>query len=493
MFKMAVLVPLICVSSWASVPVKVGSKANIESALLGEIATVLAEQSGGKAKHSLGLGGTQVVWKALLRADIDVYAEYTGTLVQELLVGKVDADLASIRQELGRMGLKALDPLGFNNTYAIGVGKETAARLGLNKISDLSKFPQLRFGFSHEFMNRAEGWPSLKKLYALEGARVRGMEHEMAYLGLDAGSIDVTDVYSTDAEVGYYRLKMLDDDKRLFPRYDALYIYRAELEKTHPEFIQGLKGLSGKIPESVMISLNQAAKLQKQGEREIAVEFLRSQGLLGGNVEKHESGLFWRYTREHLYLVVVSLIFTILVAVPLGVIAYLRPTVGEVILAATGVVQTIPSLALLVFMIPFLGIGSRPALVALFLYGLLPILRNTYTGLKDIPLSLLESAEAIGLPRWVRLLKIELPLASRAILAGVKTTAVINVGTATLGAIIGAGGYGEPILMGIRRDDISLILLGAVPAAVLALLVQLLFECSEKYFIPRGLRLKPNR
>ena len=150
-------------------------------------------------------------------------------------------------------------------------------------------------------------------------------------------------------------------------------------------------------------------------------------------------------------------------------------------------IQTIPSLALLVFMIPWLGIGPSPALVALFLYSLLPIVRNTATGLRDIPASLRESAEALGLPPRARLLRIELPMASRAILAGIKTAAVINVGTATIGALIGAGGFGQPILTGIRRDDVFMILTeGAIPAAVLALAVQGAFDLAERFLVPRG-------
>ncbi|MGE0747508.1 MAG: ABC transporter permease, partial [Rhodospirillales bacterium] len=198
----------------------------------------------------------------------------------------------------------------------------------------------------------------------------------------------------------------------------------------------------------------------------------------------------WRRTVEHLRLVAVSLAAAILVAVPLGIVAARRPRMGQALLAAVGVIQTIPSLAILVFMIPLLGIGGPPAIVALFLYSLLPIVRNTYAGLHDVPPSLRESADAMGLNPGARLRLVELPLAARSILAGIKTAAVINVGTATLGALIGAGGYGQPILTGIRLDDVGLILEGAVPAAVLALLVQGMFEVAERRIIPRGLRVR---
>lgn len=471
--------------------VTVSSKINNESNILGEMAVAMGESVGVRANHRAGLGATRIVWKALLRGDIDLYAEYTGTLIHELFPDKQINNLSDLRRELSALGLALQEPLGFNNTYAMGMKRDTAEKLGLRKISDLEKHPELKFGFSHEFMNRQEGWPALKRKYQLPQTDVRGMEHEVTYLGVASGAIDVTDLYSTDAEVAYHDLVALEDDRKLFPTYYAAFLYRKELERTHPAFLTALSVLSGQISDKDMTAMNAEVKLHKKKEREVARSFLMKRGFLAEQkASSFTQSSLWGYTVQHLKLVSISLWLTILVAVPLGVLASLKPSVGEVILTLTGIIQTIPALALLVFMIPFLGIGARPALVALFLYGLLPILRNTYTGLRDIPHNLLESADALGLPRWVRLIKIELPLASRAILAGIKTSAVINVGTATLGAIIGAGGFGEPILMGIRRDDVPMILEGAVPAALMAIVVQALFEMCERYLIPKGLRLK---
>jgi osmoprotectant transport system permease protein len=299
-------------------------------------------------------------------------------------------------------------------------------------------------------------------------------------------------LFTTDAEVGYYRLKVLEDDLAIFPKYNAVYIYRKDALKKFPALTAALKELEGRISDSKMVELNGAVKMEKFPEATVADSFLS-----GKRRAKPNSGWlanrFWSDTRNHLQLVVFPLVLDILVAVPLGVVAARQPRLGEFILGICGVVQTIPSLALLVFMVPLLGIGYWPALVALFLYGLLPILRNTYTGLRDIPQSLLESADALGLPSHVRLLRVEIPLASRAILAGIKTSAVINVGTATIGAIIGAGGYGEPIMIGVRRDDTSLLLQGAVPAALMAILIQVLFEMVERLLVPRGLQVQGRR
>ena len=234
--------------------------------------------------------------------------------------------------------------------------------------------------------------------------------------------------------------------------------------------------------------MNKAVKLDGKDAGTVAADFL------GVQADSGSSDGFWpqlgRYTLEHLALVGISLSLAILIAVPLGIFAARRRRLGQVVLGLTGILQTVPSLALFVFMIPLFGIGATPAIAALFLYSLLPIVRNTHAGLTGIDPTLLESAAALGLPSRLRLWRVELPLALRHILAGIKIAAVINVGTATLGALIGAGGYGQPILTGIRLDDVGLIMEGAVPAALLALAMQGVFELVERALTPRGLQLR---
>ena len=194
------------------------------------------------------------------------------------------------------------------------------------------------------------------------------------------------------------------------------------------------------------------------------------------------------YGPRHLELVLAALFLSTLLGVPLGIFAYTKPRAGGAILAITGVVQTIPSLALFCFFIPLLGIGVVPALAALFLYGLLPIVRNTHAGLSSIASDLREAAVALGLTTFERLRYVELPLASRTILAGVKTSAVVAVGSATIAAFIGAGGFGEPISTGLSLNDVPTILQGAIPAAGLALVVQGFFALLETKLLPRALR-----
>jgi osmoprotectant transport system substrate-binding protein/osmoprotectant transport system permease protein len=485
------LCPIVTFSADRTLPVvKIGSKAFTESVILGEMVSVLVNNAGAQPVQRRELGGTRVLWNALLKGDIDIYPEYTGTITQEILAGQGIDGEDGIRKALATQGIMMTSSLGFSDNYAIGMKKETCEKLHITNISDLRKHPELRLGFSNEFMDRTDGWPGLRKHYGLPQKHVYGMDHDLSYRGLEAGSIDATDLYSTDAEIQYYDLCVLKDDLHYFPVYSAVILYRKDLTQRAPKVMAELSKLEGQITESAMTEMNALAKLGKIPESRIAADFLvkklsiRGRTRIDSVVER-----LWQHTLEHLYLVGISLIAAILVSIPLGIIASKRPKIGQVILGFAGLVQTIPSLALLVFMIPLLGIGGPPALAALFLYSLLPIIRNTYVGIRDIPSDIGESAEAIGLPPRARLWLVELPMASRAILAGIKTSAVINVGTATLGALIGAGGYGQPILTGIRLDDIGLIMQGAVPAALLAVLVQGVFELAERFFVPKGLRL----
>jgi len=322
------------------------------------------------------------------------------------------------------------------------------------------------------------------------------MDHNLAYRGLEKRAIQVMDLYSTDAEIAYYSLRPLEDDRGYFPVYKAVVLYRADLEQDAPQVVAAFRKLEGTIDSETMVELNARAKLDRVAETVVAATFLHENLDPSIPIPSAGRGEFYRRalvrlvrnTYQHLFLVAVSLAAAILVAVPLGIAAYKKPAFGQAILGTVGVIQTLPSLALLVFMIPLLGLGAWPAIVALFLYSLLPIVRNTYTGLHDIPPNIHESALALGLPAGARLWLVELPLASRSILAGIKTAGVINVGTATIGALIGAGGYGQPILTGIRLDDVPLILQGAVPAALLAIAVQGLFGLVERRMVPKGLR-----
>lgn len=470
--------------------VRIGSKHQPESIILGDMMTLLARHAGAQAAHRAALGGTRVLWNALLAGEIDAYVEYTGTLTGEILANEKIAGPADLRQALLARGIEMSEPIGFNDTYALGMREERAAQLGINSISDLRAHPQLRLGFSSEFLDRADGWPGLRTRYRLPQTDVRGLNHELAYQGLVSGTIDLTDLYSTDAKIRRFHLRTLADDAHYFPAYQAVLVYREDLAARAPRVVAEMRRLEGQISEGEMISLNARVELDREPEALVAADFLSRQFQIQFDVSVETVGRrLWRLTKEHLALTGVSLAAAVLLAVPLGIVAQRRPRLGRWVLAATGTMQTIPSMALLMFMIPILGIGAPPAIAALFLYSLLPIVQNTYAGLQQIPMGIRESASALGLPPAARLRLVELPLAAPTILAGIKTAAIINVGTATLGGFIGAGGYGEAIFRGIPKMDVGLVLQGAIPAAVLALLVQGLFDLAERYMVPKGLRL----
>jgi osmoprotectant transport system permease protein len=469
-------------------PVIVGSKKFTESYVLGEIATRALDNAGIIAAHRQGMGGTIIVWQALRGGQVDVYPEYTGTIAEEILKDRQLRSPEAMRDALSKFGVGMTASLGFNNTYALVMRRAAAEKLALRKISDLRNHPELKIGLTHEFLDRRDGWQPLAARYQLRPQSLIGIDHALGYAALANGSIEVKDAYSTDAKIAENDLVVLEDDQKFFPRYEAVFLYRLSIDD---KAVTGLRALEGTIDEARMIRLNAEAERTKDYARAASLYFendARSTTAFASETFTHK---LVRWTWRHLQLAGFSLLLSILVGVPLGIWASRGGVIGQFILGFAGVVQTIPSLALLALLVPlpFFGISVRTAIVALFLYGLLPIVRNTASGLQDIPRSLRESAIALGLEPGARLRKIFLPMASRSILSGIKTSAVISIGTATLAALIGAGGLGEPILSGLNLNDHVTILQGAIPAAVLALLVQGLFDLLDRVLIPKGLRL----
>lgn len=190
--------------------------------------------------------------------------------------------------------------------------------------------------------------------------------------------------------------------------------------------------------------------------------------------------LLWTALLEHIQLSFISLVIAVIIAVPLAIVLTRHKKIATPIIQVTAIFQTIPSLALLGLMIPLVGIGKVPAVIALFIYALLPILQNTYTGINEIDPSLIEAANAMGMSRFRKLMKVELPLALPIIMAGIRNAMVLIIGTATIAALIGAGGLGSLILLGIDRGNNYLILLGAIPAAVLAVGFDYMLGIFEK-------------
>ena len=477
-------------SALANERVIIGSKAFPESWILGEAAASLARSAGANPRHAQNLGATEITYAALATGSIDLYPEYTGTVCEVILGGRFDS-IEAAKGELARRGIAVTDALGFQDRYALA----TTARHALRAISDLGRAPDLRFGLTHEFLGRADGWAGLVARYALAPRDVRGLQHELAIEALARGDLDVVDVYTTDPQIARLALRVLDDDRGFFPRYDAVFLYRADLPSRAPRAFAAITRLVGRVDETTMQRANARVALEgvrtEDAARSLVREALGADIALAGHASL--AGEVARNTLRHLLLVFVSLVASIVLGVPLGVAATRSRLVATATLSLAGILQTVPSLALLALLVPILGIGATPALVALFLYGLLPIVRGTHAGIITIAPAITESAEALGLPWRARLRHVLLPLASPHILAGVRTSAVIGVGTATLAALIGAEGLGGPILQGIALRDTARVLEGAVPAALLALVVDGAFAIVERFVVPHGLRLASAR
>ena len=496
------LAPLaLLISGCGGAEVKISAKEFTESIVLGHVLAHLAHdvtipdagdpESDGRhvTVDVRPLGGTQTVYAALKKGEIDAYVEYTGTMTEEIFGsdGRPQGDdlVARLKQD----GIGMTKPIGFNNTYALAMTKDRATALGIVTYSDLATHPELKFGFSNEFMNRGDGWPPLRAKYSFRN-QAMGLDHANAYPALLNGSIDVMDAYATDAKIKEYDLQLLVDDQQFFPVYEAVVLYRLDLAERFPDVVKKFHALAGTIDEGRMAGINYQAE-QTNKPSQVAANFVNEQfGIRAEGIDESLAQILMRTTGQHLKLVAISMGIALIIGLPLGIVASRMRRTGQLILGLTGIMQTIPGFALLVIFVPFMGVGPRPAIVALALYSLLPIVRNAYTGLVSVPNDYKESAAALGLPPRQRLWLIEIPMAWRSILAGIKIAVVINVGTATLGAFIGAGGYGEPILTGIRLNRTDLILAGAIPAALMAMIAQAIFEIAERRLVSRGLRLK---
>jgi len=486
----------------------VGAKNFTEGAILAELMAQVSERHAGvTVERRFNLAGTQVAFEALRTGAIDLYAEYTGTGLRDILgdaspvEGAAQAFARVSDAFAQRYNLLWLAPFGFNNTYVLMMRRDQAQALGITAISDLAGHP-LRYGMSHEFLDRRDGMPGLRRIYDLNIGSMVGMEHDLAYTALADGAIDVSDGYSTDAKIVTQHLDVLRDDKQFFPPYEAAPLVRRDLVTRLPAVVDALALIAGRIDDATMRQLNYAVEGEHRSPAEVAAAFLRQLGLSDTTVDAQTRarsllGVLWQRRRVtldlagwHLVLTGSAELLACLVAIPLGIGASRLPRLAAVALASAGVLQTIPSIALLAFMLPFFGIGAPPAIAALFLYGLLPILRNTVTGLRGVDQQMKEVGLGLGMTPAQLLRQVELPLAAPVILAGVRTSTVINIGTATLAAFIGAGGLGEPIVTGLTVTDVNLILSGALPAALLAVLVDGALAAVERWATPRGLRLR---
>lgn len=487
------LASLLCVfpDAHSAQAIVVGSKIFTEGYVLGELAAQTVEGSSPPVPvtRKLGMGSTGILFQSLTTGAIDVYADYTGTLTEAIIKNPQLKSPAQIQGALLKLNLVMSGPLGFNNTYALAVREKFAQDNGLRTVSDLARLKStLRAAFSYEFMDRADGYPGLSAKYHLDlnPKNVNRMEHSLTYQAIDQNAVDVIDVYSTDAKIRKFNLRVLKDDLGYFPIYQAVWVARKAFVDRYPVQWEALRKLEGTIDENTMLDMNAKADIEKKSLAQVAAEFRGAQARVSDSLV---SRLVHR-TLEHLWLVAISLVFSIVIGVPLGIAAVRFHAAGQAILLLSAMIQTVPSLALLCFLIPLFGVGTKPALVALCLYSLLPVVLNTFTGIRSINPRHLENARAFGLTRRQILFRIVLPLASPMLLAGVKTATIVSIGTATLAALVGAGGYGAPIVSGLSLNDVPTILTGAIPAALMAWFAHGAFEILGKFLIPAGLQVR---
>ena len=497
--------------AWASDTIVVGSKNFMESRLLAEMFAQLIEaRTKLTVTRRLGLAGTQVCFEALKTGGIDLYPEYTGTGLVTILgeppMNEPTAVLNRVRaQFLEKWNIWWIAPLGFDNSYALALRRDRAQALGLRTISDLSRIaPTLKAGFGYEFIKRPDGLPGLQQQYGLQFKEVVGMQQTLKYQATANGDVDLLDVYTTDGRLSVYDFLVLEDDRHFFPPYDATALVRGETLERHPELASVLSLLTNALTPERMRSWNLLVQEQGQPVTLVAREMLQdlhlltdSQPLPTSSQHRDSQSLFvymWNMratlalrTVEHLGLAGLGLLLGIALAIPLGLILERWRKGAETMIRIIGMSQTIPSIALLAFMIPLFGVGTFPAIMALWIYSLFPILRNTYSGLRDAAPNVVETGRALGMTEWQILRSVRLPLAAPTIMAGIRTSAIWTLGTATLAAFIGAGGLGVPIVAGLQLADVNLILSGALPATILALAVDALLAWVEHGIKPRGL------
>jgi osmoprotectant transport system permease protein len=483
--------------------------------LLGEIFAQAMEARGVPVARRLGLAGSDVAFQALRQGSLDVYPEYSGTLLHSILHlaasqgdGRTersagDAESARLGELLAReYQLLWLPSLGFSNGWVLAVPKGLAAHDHLVTLSDLARrsgeTPPLNAAFSPEFLGRRDGLPGLTEAYGLKLPDARPMAQPLKYAAVSSGAVNLIDAYATDGRLAALGLMPLEDDRHFFPAYDAAPLVRADLAGRSPEAMAALLSLRGRLDADTMRRLNKQVE-DGRAPSDVAAEWLKSEGLSGARQSEQGSDvkgfLPYAWSRRsylgalllrHLELTGAALLLASIVGFALGLLSSRSVPAAAIALKSTAILQTIPGLALLAFLVPWLGIGAWPALVALFVYALLPIVQATYAGLRGIDAELVDVAQGMGMTEGQILFRLRLPLAAGVIFSGLRTAAVIAVGTATLAAFVGGGGLGEAIVSGLTLNDPRLILLGAIPAALLALVVDGLLAALGTAASPRA-------
>jgi osmoprotectant transport system permease protein len=505
-----ILYPLFfCLNGFCSSPIIIGSKKFTESIILGEVLSIILEKKYNKQViRKFGLGGTKIAFDALVNNDIHTYPEYTGTGYVMILKLDGEKDPSKVFQIVSSLFQEKWDinwskSVGFNNTYALAVRKGNNKFKFIKKISELSgNMGSIKYAAPYEFMERKDGHAPFSNFYNLNFSKenITSMEAGLMYSAIIDQEVDMIIVYSTDGRIKTSNLKLLEDDKQFFPPYYVSYIYQNKTAKDHPPLQKAINLMEGLISQEEMVAMNDLVDRLKNDPYSVANNFLINKKIIDGDLTSNNvnNNFFtYAYTKrqyllklllEHLSISFSALLLGCIISLPLGIILTRYVSLSKIVFPIVNIIQTIPSIALLGFLIPIFGIGFYPAMTTLFLYSLLPLIRNTYSGILSIDKDYIEAAKGLGLTNFQILTKVEIPLALPIIIAGIRTATVIIVGTATLAALIGAGGFGDPIFRGVATVNSKLILIGAIPAALLAIFADKIIGYIERVLVSKGVR-----
>ncbi len=435
--------------------IMVGSKPNTESKIIAEMIALALETTGeAQVERKFGLGETPIILEHLKAGKIDIYPEYSGNIGDLLISASWDKTLGKIRGALAGHKIVTSGTLGFNRTSTLAVKKDNTRFKDINTISDLKKLSGFKGGFTYKFLRSGRGLFPLMKDYGITQKKVRKMSKKRMIETINSGEVEIIEMASTDPALLKYNLKTLKDDRGFLPKYLAFMLTKKDFPTKYPASWKILHDvLVGRITEADMARMNAQVELEGKSYSAIAAGFLKKAGV---NTNFSMWKQIYPKLLTHIQLVIIPLLLSTIFGVFLVVMAAKNKVFEKLVTLMNRFYKPIPFLVFLCILIPFLGTGKTPVYMTLFIFGIFPIVKYSF-------------------PNW----------SIHNILSGVKNTAFINVGMATIAAYVGAGGLGDLIISGLSGNDKNMILMGVIPAIILGVLIHLLIELSDKYMSPK--------
>lgn len=501
-------------SQTQAAPLVLATKSFTEQHILSAMTVQYLQKKGFQVQPQTNIAAV-ISRNAMVNKQIDITWEYTGTSL--IIFNRIDKRMSpqetydTVKRLDAKLGLVWLKPADMNNTYAFAMQRKRAESENITTISQMvAKIEQVRqndpdhnwmLGLDLEFAGRSDGMKPLQQAYQmqLDRPQIRQMDPGLVYNAVRDGLVDAGLVYTTDGRVKGFDLKVLEDDKGFFPSYAVTPVVRKEVLEANPGLDDALNTLSGLLNNDVISTLNAQVDIEHRTPQQVAHQFLQDKGLLSGapmdtiHYMLDNAGYLASLTFQHLWLVALAVGLAIIIGVPLGVLIVRHKWLATPVLGAATLLLTIPSIALFGLMIPLFslighGIGVLPAVTAVFLYSLLPIVRNTHTALDSLPPGLREAGRGIGMTFWQRLRWVEIPMALPVIFGGIRTAVVMNIGVMAIAAVIGAGGLGLLLLNGISGSDIRMLIAGALMICLLAIVLDWLLHRLQVVLTPKGIR-----